>query len=65
MTFTNETIVSIAAPKIQAELGLRSAGVQWAINAYVWTMGVFFASVADFPTQWDTGPLGSSGRSAR
>ena len=33
MTFIDQTIVSIAAPKIQADLGLSSSGMQWAINA--------------------------------
>lgn len=35
MTFIDQTIVSIAAPDIQGELGLTSTGVQWAINAYL------------------------------
>ena len=43
MTFIDQTIVSVAAPKIQAELGLSSTGVQWTINAYLLTMAVFFA----------------------
>src|SRR5215813_9570564 len=43
MTFIDQTIVSIAAPKIQAELGLTSTGVQWAINAYLLAMAALFA----------------------
>jgi MFS family permease len=43
MTFIDRTIVSIAAPKIQHELGLTSTGVQWAINAYLLTLAAFFA----------------------
>jgi EmrB/QacA subfamily drug resistance transporter len=43
MTFIDQTIVSIAAPKIQHELGLTSTGVQWAINAYLLTLAAFFA----------------------
>jgi hypothetical protein len=35
MTFIDQTIVSIAAPQIQRELGLTSTGVQWAIKAYL------------------------------
>ena len=35
MTFIDQTIVSIAAPKIQSDLGLSSSGMQWAINAYL------------------------------
>jgi MFS family permease len=33
MTFIDQTIVSIAAPTIQADLGLSSSGMQWAIRA--------------------------------
>jgi EmrB/QacA subfamily drug resistance transporter len=43
MTFIDQTIVSIAAPNIQAELGLTSTGVQWAVNAYLLTLAAFFA----------------------
>jgi EmrB/QacA subfamily drug resistance transporter len=43
MTFIDQTIVSIAAPKIQSELGLSSSGIQWAINAYLLALAAFFA----------------------
>jgi EmrB/QacA subfamily drug resistance transporter len=43
MTFIDQTIVSIAAPKIQAELGLSSSGMQWAINVYLLTLAALFA----------------------
>ena len=43
MTFIDQTIVSIAAPNIQHELGLTSTGVQWAINAYLLSLAAFFA----------------------
>src|SRR5579863_1793546 len=43
MTFIDQTIVSIAAPHIQRELGLTSTGVQWAINAYLLALAAFFA----------------------
>ena len=43
MTFIDQTIVSIAAPNIQRELGLTSTGVQWAINAYLLALAAFFA----------------------
>ena len=43
MTFIDQTIVSIAAPKIQSELGLTSTGVQWAINAYLLSLAALFA----------------------
>jgi EmrB/QacA subfamily drug resistance transporter len=43
MTFIDQTIVSIAAPSIQAHLGLSATGTQWAINAYLLTLAAFFA----------------------
>jgi len=43
MTFIDQTIVSIAAPAIQRELGLTSTGVQWAINAYLLSLAALFA----------------------
>jgi EmrB/QacA subfamily drug resistance transporter len=43
MTFIDQTIVSIAAPKIQEELGLTTTGVQWAINAYLLALAALFA----------------------
>jgi EmrB/QacA subfamily drug resistance transporter len=43
MTFIDQTIVSIAAPNIQRELGLTNTGLQWAINAYLLALAAFFA----------------------
>jgi EmrB/QacA subfamily drug resistance transporter len=43
MTFIDQTIVSIAAPQIQRELGLTGTGVQWAINAYLLSLAALFA----------------------
>jgi EmrB/QacA subfamily drug resistance transporter len=43
MTFIDQTIVSIAVPKIQRELGLSSTGVQWAVNAYLLSLAALFA----------------------
>jgi EmrB/QacA subfamily drug resistance transporter len=43
MTFIDQTIVSIAAPTIQHNLGLSSSGVQWAINAYLLALAALFA----------------------
>ncbi len=43
MTFIDQTIVSIAAPEIQRQLGLTSTGVQWAINAYLLSLASLFA----------------------
>ena len=43
MTFIDQTIVSIAVPQIQSELGLSATGVQWAVNAYLLALAAFFA----------------------
>ncbi|MBF9069721.1 MFS transporter [Streptacidiphilus fuscans] len=43
MTFIDQTIVSIAAPKIQSELHLTGTGMQWAINSYLLAMAALFA----------------------
>jgi len=43
MTFIDQTIVSIAAPTIQRDLGLSGSGMQWAINAYLLTLAALFA----------------------
>jgi EmrB/QacA subfamily drug resistance transporter len=43
MTFIDQTIVSIAVPNIQRELGLTSTGVQWAVNAYLVALAALFA----------------------
>ena len=43
MTFIDQTIVSIAAPHIQRELGLTNTGMQWAINAYLLSLAALFA----------------------
>src|SRR6201992_1914365 len=43
MTFIDQTIVSIAVPKLQQELGLSSTGVQWAVNAYLLSLAALSA----------------------
>src|ERR1700691_4671513 len=43
MTFIDQTIVSIAVPNIQRELGLTSTGVQWVVNAYLLSLSALFA----------------------
>jgi MFS family permease len=43
MTFIDQTIVSIAVPQIQRELGLSSTGVQWAVNSYLLSLAALFA----------------------
>ncbi|HEX3305633.1 MAG TPA: hypothetical protein VHS32_05250 [Streptosporangiaceae bacterium] len=51
MTFIDQTIVSIAAPTIQHDLGLSSSGMQWAINAYLLTLAPSSPSAAGWPTR--------------
>jgi len=43
MTFIDQTIVSIAAPKIQSELSLTATGLQWVVNAYLLALAALFA----------------------
>ncbi len=43
MTFIDQTIVSIAVPQIQRNLGLTSTGVQWVVNSYLLTLAALFA----------------------
>jgi EmrB/QacA subfamily drug resistance transporter len=43
MTFIDQTIVSIAVPQIQKELGLTNTGVQWAVNGYLLSLAALFA----------------------
>jgi EmrB/QacA subfamily drug resistance transporter len=43
MTFIDQTIVSVAAPRIQSELGLSNTGLQWGVNAYLLAMAAMFA----------------------
>ncbi len=43
MTFIDQTIVSIAVPEIQADLGLSSTGVQWIVNSYLLALAITFA----------------------
>ncbi len=43
MTFIDQTIVSIAVPKIESELHLSINGVQWVVNAYLLALASMFA----------------------
>ena len=43
MTFIDQTIVSIAAPQVQEQLGLTRGGVQWVVNAYLLALAAMFA----------------------
>ena len=61
MTFIDQTIVSIAAPTIQHDLGLSSSGMQWAINAYLLTLAAFSLRRARWPTSSGTGRWWCSG----
>ena len=56
MTFIDQTIISIAVPQIQHELGLSATGVQWAVNAYLLALAALFASAAGWPI-----PTGTAG----
>ena len=55
MMFIDQTIVSIAAPNIQRELGLTSTGIQWAINSYLLSLAAFFAFGGGSQTRSGTG----------
>ena len=43
MTFIDQTIISIAVPKIQRELSLTTTGAQWTVNAYLLALAALFA----------------------
>ena len=43
MTFIDQTIVAIASPNIQTELGLSRDGTQWVVNAYLLALAATFA----------------------
>lgn len=43
MTFIDQTIVSIAAPDIQRDLGFSATGIQWMVNAYLLALAIVFA----------------------
>jgi EmrB/QacA subfamily drug resistance transporter len=43
MTFIDQTIVAIAAPQLQNELGLTRGGTQWVVNAYLLALAGSFA----------------------
>ena len=43
MTFIDQTIVSIASPRIQQELSLTRDGLQWVINGYIVALAAGFA----------------------
>jgi len=43
MTFIDQTIVSIAIPDLQKDLGLGESGVQWVVNGYLVALAALFA----------------------
>ncbi len=43
MTFIDQTIVAIAVPELQKDLGLSATGVQWIINGYLLSLAALFA----------------------
>ncbi|HMN99876.1 MAG TPA: MFS transporter [Miltoncostaeaceae bacterium] len=43
MTFIDQTIVSLAIPELQKDLGLSATGTQWIINAYLLSLSALFA----------------------
>jgi EmrB/QacA subfamily drug resistance transporter len=43
MTFIDQTIVAIAIPNLQHDLGLSSTGLQWIINGYLLSLAALFA----------------------
>ena len=43
MTFIDQSIVSIAVPELQKDLGLSSTGVQWVVNGYLLSLAALFA----------------------
>ncbi|HEX6117661.1 MAG TPA: MFS transporter [Solirubrobacterales bacterium] len=43
MMFIDQTIVAIAIPELQEDLGLTSTGLQWVINGYLLSLSALFA----------------------
>src|ERR671914_1530209 len=43
MTFIDQTIVALAVPELQRDLGLSATGTQWIVNAYLLSLSAFFA----------------------
>ncbi len=43
MMFIDQTIVAIAIPELQKDLGLTSTGLQWVINGYLLSLSALFA----------------------
>jgi MFS family permease len=43
MTFIDQTIVAIAIPDIEKDLGLSANGAQWVVNGYLLALAALFA----------------------
>ncbi|HEX2071803.1 MAG TPA: MFS transporter [Thermoleophilaceae bacterium] len=43
MTFIDQTIVALAVPELQQDLGLSETGTQWIVNAYLLSLSALFA----------------------
>lgn len=43
MTFIDQTIVALAIPELQKDLGLSATGTQWIVNAYLLSLSALFA----------------------
>ena len=43
MTFIDQTIVALAVPELQRDLGLSATGTQWIVNAYLLSLSALFA----------------------
>jgi EmrB/QacA subfamily drug resistance transporter len=43
MTFIDQTIVALAVPELQRDLGLSATGTQWIVNAYLLALSALFA----------------------
>ena len=43
MTFIDQTIVALAIPELQKDLGLSATGTQWIVNAYLLALSALFA----------------------
>ena len=42
MTFIDQTIVALAVPELQKDLGLSATGTQWIVNAYLLSLSALF-----------------------
>src|SRR5688572_27367945 len=43
MTFIDQTIVALAVPELQRDLGFSATGTQWIVNAYLLSLSALFA----------------------